>query len=257
MRLTAINTENTDINIKEKDLYIGEENLIHSPESIFRPIRKSEFKNLLRSRAWNKDMCVVYSDGAYYLGIYGDDYFPSGDIDYFSSEEIEKAKKFKIEREDSSDDTYIGKIRNAYAEILGGKYGKDDDDGNLDPKEDYSEAGQFISTWSDRQYIRPITQESYVNYINLNPYILLGPGIYCDAFISILYSIGGEVCQRNNLMSIYSCDSSGELSIKNTCNSIGSDIRVDFMNGVLQANSLHNKIEECVINRCRLIYGRK
>ena len=261
-KLTPINSEYTGLRTSAEEFYadVGGDKLIYFPDSIFRPLRKSEFKNILRDRSWNKDTCVVLKteeggiDKQYYLCPYTSGFFPSGDIDWFSQEEMDSLN-FKMTGPDR-DNTGSAEIAQIFRDLIQG----DDPLGEsktYPSEENYSEVYYWLS-YINTQTIELLSSSSYVNHIDLGRWIKRASGhsIHVDAKVDILYSMSGNIYQYNTALSLLNYDSSGNLLQKDFVLRIDENVQLDLIGGVLTVSALSNRIDECIINKCMLIYGK-
>ena len=234
----------------------------------YRPMHCSELNKRMKGRNWNKPETLFISGDRdnpilkyrKYSWELNSDNKPVGEIDIIDVDNTNPSLSFPITGE--IDERTAMLISDKYYEIF---------DTNTDANEEICFLRSSKNTLDTSEYQVPVDlikgYDSYTNSVNICELIEYSsyPRTTGRVDLSIKYSkinLDTNIATVYNYSTIFKAfeyDNNRELSIENTVEIISDGnedlIRIEYFGGTIRLFPVSDKISECIINECTVIYG--
>ena len=228
--------------------------ITETSSSPIRPIHCSELYKKIEERQWHKFDTKVIKNGRLFSRYY-ENSKPLDEIDtvntmddkmtadkYFQCSE-EKGPFGKYENEDE--------IEALYSKLFGGMKENDISFYSLHEK-----VINIVDHNIPIDLIRMSSSE-YTDTVSLGEILdfTLAPIETCKVDLVVAYSKDNNIYSRQISFNAFNYEGESVV-VDNLVEKINNDVQVEYINGVIKVTPINTLVDECIINRCTLLYGR-
>lgn len=229
--------------------------ITETTSSPIRPIHCSELSKKIEARRWHKfDTKVIGDDGRLYSRFY-EIVEPYDEIDSINlnTANVDRNRYFQLNENkgplgkyDNEDD-----IEELYSKLFGNM-----DEANIPFYSLHKKVINVVDRSIPIDIIRADSSE-YTDTVSLSEVMdfSLAPVGSCKVDLVVNYSKNNNIYSRQISFTAFNYDGDS-IKVENLIEKINNDVQVEYIEKVIKVTPINTLVDECIINRCTLLYGR-